>query len=487
MSDPQGLRPFDPYRTLQLHPAAPRDLVEKAYWLLASSVHSSPVSGSRIEELNAAYAMLVDDDARRSYDEAHGVRALAAGAARSPRPRLRLFSAKTPGVRYDDCYHVLRIDSEADSRIVQLAYDFWTHGLQGARVERELIEEAHRTLSNPQLRAQYDARRGESAGPQKVEITKQVHAQIQIARHNENEGTSAVPNAVVDGAMTSAPGGAPKLAPAVDAAPRSSNGAPVEAAATVAAPAVQPAAADVATDAARAPSAPGPPVAPAPRSPAERRVEALAAAVVAVATDAAPAPPEPPAEPAAPRHEARPAAAIGRGDARPAAIPGGRAQLEAPATKLPSGRQLAEAQQNRLLQLREDAVTLAAPAPAFAPAPREQLDAAATLAFISGPRTGERIELARDVVTLGSDSGCAIVIEDATANIEREHAHLMRRGATYMFHDLAGHDTTIADRPLTLPVVMLEDGDEIQIGAHRMRFAIPRLNHRPASTAAEAS
>ena len=56
-----------------------------------------------------------------------------------------------------------------------------------------------------------------------------------------------------------------------------------------------------------------------------------------------------------------------------------------------------------------------------------------------------------------------------------------------MFSDVAGHDTMIADRPPTLPVVLLEDADEIQIGVHRMRFAIPMLDHRPARTAAEAS
>jgi len=435
MSDSQGLRPFDPYRTLQLHPAAPRDLVEKAYWLLASSVHSSPVSGSRIEELNAAYAMLVDDGARRSYDEAHGVRALAAGAARSPRPRLRLFSAKTPGVRYDDCYHVLRIDSEADSRIVQLAYDFWTHGLQGARVERELIEEAHRTLSNPQLRAQYDARRGESAGPQKVEITKQVHTQIQNARHNGNTTSPEVPAHLAK---------APQTTPSTEA------------------------------------PSPGQ-VAPA-ASPDVRPVElpeplgVVAAAAETSATPAAPA-----ADPVAPRSDA-PAA-----ESSPSPLPVPLAHPIAPAIRLPGGRQLADAQRNRLLQLREDVPALVDPAPAPLPAAIEQQVAAAAVSFIAGPRNGERIQLVGDVVTLGSGAGCEIILEDDSTSIEPEHARLMRRGATYMFRDLAGHDTTIADRPLTLPVVMLEDGDEIQIGAHRMRFALPMLNHRPASIAAEAS
>lgn len=449
MADTQGLRPFDPYRTLQLHPAAPRDLVEKTYWLLASSVHSSPVSGSRIQELNAAYAMLVDDAARRSYDEGHGVRALVDPADRSRSPRLRLFSAKKPGVDYDDYYHVLRIDSEADSRIIQLAYDFWTHGLQGARVERERIEEAHRTLSNPQLRAQYDARRAAPATPQKVEITEKVHGQIQNARHNGNATSQTVPAHLAKD---------PRTAPSVETPPASRS-------VSAAPPGVRPvellasAGAEAATETpAISALSPAEPAAPQP--------------AVAVSVEA---PPPPAAEPVAPAAHAS-----------LAPLPAPSAHPLAPATRLPAGRQLAEAQQNRLLQLREDAVTLVDPAPAFAPAAPEQLDAPATLAFISGPRTGERIELAADV-TLGSDSGCAIVLEDAAANIEREHARLMRRGATYMFSDVAGHDTMIAGRPPALPVVLLEDADEIQIGVHRMRFATPMLDHRPARTAAEAS
>ena len=279
MADTQGLRPFDPYRTLQLHAAAPRDLVEKAYWLLASAVHSSSVSGSRIQELNAAYGMLVDEAARRSYDEEHGVRALAHSVDPSRSPRLRLFSAKKPGVDYDDYYHVLRIDREADSRIIQLAYDFWTHGLQGARADRERIEEAHRTLSNPQLRAQYDARRAAPAAPQIEKITEKVHGQIQNARHNGNATAQTVPAHLAKD---------PRTAPSVETAP-------TREVAAAASPAVSPAELQASAGEVDVPAAaPLAPVAIRPRpAPPEPAVAASVEAPPPPALVAEPVPPQP--------------------------------------------------------------------------------------------------------------------------------------------------------------------------------------------------
>ncbi len=66
---------------------------------------------------------------------------------------------------------------------------------------------AHRTLSNPQLRAQYDARRGKSAGPQIVEITKQINEQLPIG-HNGGATGPPIPAAaaVETGAVGETPG-----------------------------------------------------------------------------------------------------------------------------------------------------------------------------------------------------------------------------------------------------------------------------------------
>ena len=455
MSDTQGLRPFDPYRTLQLHPAAPRDLIEKVYWFLASSVHSSPVSSSRVQDLNDAYATLVNESARQSYDEAHGVRPLTVAAPPSRAPRGGWFSAKKPAVDYADYYHLLRIDREADSRIIQLAYEFWSHGVQSQRVQRERMEEAHRTLSNPQLRAQYDARRQEAPPPKKVKITKQVHDQIQNARHNETESTRSTRIAATADPQPDASAPAPSPVQPAPEVPVSANGRRIE-----------------------------PVVPPDLEPPAAARVEPAAPPTrVESATQPAVEPAPARVEPAAIAHEpalAEPAVAAAV-DAPAATIP-----APLPAPKQLGGRQLADAQHNRLLQLREDVPAPIDAVPALLPHALEQQLAAATLAFIAGPRAGERVDLVGDVMTLGSAAACDIVLKDDYAEIEPEHARLMRRGATYMFRDIAGHDTAITDSPLPLAVVMLEDGDEIQIGEHRMRFATAEASDRPETSAVAA-
>jgi Inner membrane component of T3SS, cytoplasmic domain len=452
MTDAQGMRPDDPFRALQLHPEAPRDLIEDAYWLLVSA-RSPVLSEARIAGLNKAYATLCDADARQTYREQRGVQEHAdPPAPRRRAPFLRLLPARKQSgghaghqqqsAEHGDLYRVLRVDPEADGAIIHLAYEFWTHGLQGARPDRDLIEKAYRTLSDPALRAQYDAQRQDAPPPEPVKITKEAPAQIHIQRHSDNQGATAVPSAVVDGAMTSVPDEPPTRSPVTRAEPRSATGAPVEAAATVVAPAGPPAAADVHS------------LYVEPADPRPQRPERpTAPAIAEIAAEPAP----PPVAPHAP-----------------------------PPVRLPGGRQLAEAQHNRLLQLRNDAIAVAAPAvPASGP-PEGPPAAAATLAFISGPRKGERLELAADTVMLGSSGTCDVVLEDSASAIDPVHAQLVPHGATYMFRDIARHDTTIAGSPPALPVVILEDGDEIQIGEHRMRFACPSEAHRPARMAGEA-
>ena len=407
--------------------------------------------------MNAAYATLVNETARQSYDQAHGVRTLSVAAPPSRAPRFGWFSAKKPAVGYADYYHLLRIDREADDRIIQLAYDFWAHGMQSQRVQRERIDEAHRTLSNPQLRAQYDARRQDEPPPEKVKITKQEHAQIQNARHNEIEST-------ISARITAA--AAPQERP--PSLPSGEGRGEVPAIAEE-----------------RPPSLPS----------GEGRGE-----VPAIAEERPPSLPngEGRGEVPAIAEERPPSLPIGEGRGevptiakeRPPSLPIGEGRGEVPSptipphlrapTKLPVGRQLADAQHNRLLQLREDVPAQLDSAPAPLPQPVEQQFAPATIAFVSGSRSGEHVELVGDVMTLGSGAGCDIVLPDDYAEIEPEHARLMRRGATYMFHDLAGHDTAITNCPLPLTVVTLEDGDEIQIGEHRMRFTTADASERQA-------
>jgi hypothetical protein len=43
-------------------------------------------------------------------------------------------------------------------------------------------------------------------------------------------------------------------------------------------------------------------------------------------------------------------------------------------------------------------------------------------------------------------------------------------GERYMMRHALEADVTIGGRPLALPIVTLDDGDEISLGSHKMRF-----------------
>jgi hypothetical protein len=95
----------------------------------------------------------------------------------------------------------------------------------------------------------------------------------------------------------------------------------------------------------------------------------------------------------------------------------------------------------------------------------------AALIFTGGPRAGDRAPLSEETMTIGSGYGSDIVLAAEDGAIAPEHARVWKHGEHFVFHQLDGAGTMIGDLPLTLPLVMLDDGDEIQIGAHRMRFS----------------
>lgn len=125
----------DPYATLRLHPSAPRGLVVQAYlallrrpWLRADG------AGDAVRALDEAYALLMDPDRRAEYDRAHPAPAPATG----------------------DLYALLRVHPGADDEIVRIAYEYACRAAGEQAPGRRRIDEAFRTLSNPQLRARYD-------------------------------------------------------------------------------------------------------------------------------------------------------------------------------------------------------------------------------------------------------------------------------------------------------------------------------------------
>lgn len=154
--------PPDPYRCLQLHPDAPRPLVEEAYWLLASSVRGDTdgaAAHARIADLNAAYASLVHEDPLAPAP----LRPVAVPT--SPRGRVgrgnpkRAKAAREPRKR--DHYEILLVDRDAQPAIISLAADMLERNAARSRATGEdasAISDARDTLLDPERRAEYDAR-----------------------------------------------------------------------------------------------------------------------------------------------------------------------------------------------------------------------------------------------------------------------------------------------------------------------------------------
>jgi hypothetical protein len=145
MVQAQGLSPTDPYRTLHLDPRAPYDLVVEVYRALLKRLQNSgPGRAGQIEELYAAYTDLTSDPRRTEQQRQ-------AAAATWP-PNL---------------YAVLCVDATADAEIIRIAHNMLAGDRHGAG--REALDDAYRTLANPQLRARYDRSLLEqAAGPRPV-------------------------------------------------------------------------------------------------------------------------------------------------------------------------------------------------------------------------------------------------------------------------------------------------------------------------------
>ncbi len=74
-------------------------------------------------------------------------------------------------------------------------------------------------------------------------------------------------------------------------------------------------------------------------------------------------------------------------------------------------------------------------------------------------------------MTIGSDSGCTIVLADAGGRVAPREVRVWLREDKFMLHRLSR-------RPTTPPVdqqpawAILEDGDEIRVGPFRLAFEI---------------
>lgn len=483
MLESQGLRPFDPYRTLQLHPHAPRQLIVAVYWKLVErwkTRASSPGGAEQaVNELNAAYELLLDPGARRAYDEDHGLARLSPPQVRISRKRLGVLglgSPRTAVAASSDYYHLLRVDREADAEIIDLAHSVLSSQLTSRSGEdqllRHLLDEACRTLRNSQLRALYDASLQAGAAAAVAPSAPTTPSPAEQGAPLEPGSISIDTGPVLEAAPSADPPAAERQAAATPhpdvAAPvphmfrrNDAIGAPEPARAehTAAASAeAESAVADAPVEAER--------MARLGQSPGVVATPALVGAAARVAT-------------ATPRsggllHRMR----LGANRASAPRI----AQKPAPVGQqgLPVGRNIEAARDERLLTLRAagDAPALTEPAAAHLPESGAE-GALAELVFVAGPFTGSRVPVGKQALTLGSSAAADVVLPGPGGRVAPEHARIWRHGDHFVFRQLDGARTEISGHPLLLPLVMLEDGDDIQMGPHRFRFTTTR-SARPA-------
>ena len=91
----------------------------------------------------------------------------------------------------------------------------------------------------------------------------------------------------------------------------------------------------------------------------------------------------------------------------------------------------------------------------------------ALLVVIRGAYSGSRFLLDRDVLTAGRHPDSDIFLDDVT--VSRRHAEFRRNGDTFSVSDVGSLNGTYVNREPTDSVV-LNNGDEVQIGKFRLVF-----------------
>ncbi|HSP55187.1 MAG TPA: DnaJ domain-containing protein [Dehalococcoidia bacterium] len=231
------------YDVLQLHPAAPLDLITAVYWHLAGKAQaarsSDPGAEGALRALTRAYEALADHTSRAAYDKSLGIETQHA-VPKLPARRRRLFRRfrmKPLGDDAVDYYEVLRVAPTADPLVLTQAYhclrDFYLrfiHHSQAPPELMDLLEEAYAITSDAVRRGAYDEARRRlrdpvrPAGPNRG-VTSPSHKRKNQTSQPATPGP--VGGAAVVDAQTTVPAPGPPAAAASPRAQPVSDTAPV--------------------------------------------------------------------------------------------------------------------------------------------------------------------------------------------------------------------------------------------------------------------
>jgi hypothetical protein len=166
------------YEVLQVHPAAPLELITGAYWWLINRQQAARsadyATDMSLHQLTKAYQTLADPTLRRSHDVSLGLPpaapfpALPQRLREPPRRRRSLISRRAPDPEPEDVsvdyYEVLRVHPQAEPQILALARavvrDNYLRQVRFGEASAgllELLEEAYAALSDPDGRPKGDA------------------------------------------------------------------------------------------------------------------------------------------------------------------------------------------------------------------------------------------------------------------------------------------------------------------------------------------
>jgi curved DNA-binding protein CbpA len=423
----QGVEPSNPYQSLCLHPSAPRELIDEAYWTLVERVRTAKASAateSRLAELNRSYAILSDTDRRQEFDSTLPTRDLRPPRLRLRRSKIWPLARKKFTVDYADFYHLLRIDPDAGSEIVALAYRLLSAQASGQWADttflRHRLLDAYEVLRNPARRATYDASIGIGVAPSRKQAER-VEEPVQ-------------------------PTDFPAEPAPESAAPQTPDGE------SAAAEELELIAADTPPVHLRADPEPASIAADAPIPSAESDDAAIEPISISAAqtTD----------------DRGRLSAALRR-----VALTVGIGRSAATVRVTRKKALVADAEQ-RLLTVNDGDGNAAMPATPLWHPDHGAAIAGAELVFIDGPRAGGRVAIGQEAVTMGSAHEADVMLSDDAGEIAPQHVRIWQYNNRFVLRQIADNGTLIGGQAPVLPVVILDDGDEIQIGMHRMRFSL---------------
>lgn len=95
----------------------------------------------------------------------------------------------------------------------------------------------------------------------------------------------------------------------------------------------------------------------------------------------------------------------------------------------------------------------------------------ARLTVCGGPHAGSTFVVTDRPVSIGVGPQCDVILEAQGSDMAPVHARIWHRDGRFMIHQVAGDGSVlIAGRPLVWGV--LENGDELLIGPHRLTFEL---------------